>query len=591
VKPWFFVVHPSRLLVPVAASSVDLPRSPGVYLFKTADGRVLYVGKATDLRSRVRSYFSSNPDRQMIPELIKSADDVSFIVTNNPSEALVLERQLIREHKPRYNSMLKDDKSFPFLVLTDEDVPRIMYTRNPPSQSRRWGPFPDAGAAKRMVQLLRRQFGIRDCKELLPQGCLSMHIGLCAAPCIDTSGYQAKVDASAKVLDGQAKELLEVLVDEMKESSETMRYEEAATVRDLIAAVRKTQSQQVISSRFYRDCDAIGFASRGDLSMIVVLHAKEGIVQSKESWALVHRGDIGQTVARFVSEHYADRMPPALILSPTPMVDSVSAWLQERRGSSVEVRVPHRGDLATLRKLADQNAEVQIDKRSTRQSGSLEQRSADDGAALLGLERLDHIACFDMAQLQGDEKVGACVVLRNGRPSKKEYRTYIVKQDVKDDLRMMTEVVERWLKRQEEWPDLLLLDGGQTHLSYIDSMLQEHGVGDRFHLAALAKREETLHRRGADPIILDRMGRVIVHARDEAHRFVNSYHRKRRSKRSLKDPLEEIEGLGAKKLQALIRYFGGRKEIVHASSAQLQQVPGIGPALAERIRQHLSHEL
>lgn len=583
------MVHPPRLFVPVSASSVDLPRSPGVYLFKTTDGRVLYVGKATDLRSRVRSYFSSNPDRQMIPELVNSADDVSFIVTNNPSEALVLERQLIREHKPKYNSMLKDDKSFPFLVLTNEDVPRIMYTRNPPVNSRRWGPFPDAGAAKRMVQLLRRQFGIRDCKELLEQGCLSMHIGLCAAPCIDTTGYKSRVDASAKVLDGQAKELLEELVDEMKESSDALRYEEAASIRDLIAAVQKTQSQQVISSRFYRDCDAIGFASRGDLSMIVVLQAKDGIVQSKESWALVHRGDIGQTVARFIAEHYADRCPPSLILSPTPMVDSILAWLGERRGSSVKVRVPHRGDLATLRKLADQNAEVQIDKRSNKQSGSLEQRAADDGASLLGVESLDHIVCFDMAQLQGDEKVGACIVFRNGRPSKKEYRTYIVKQDVNDDLRMMKEVVERWLKRQEEWPDLLLLDGGQTHLSHIESMLHEHGVRDRFHLAALAKREETLHRRHAEPIILDRMGRIIVHARDEAHRFVNSYHRKRRSKRSLKDPLEEIEGLGAKKLQALIRYFGGRKEIIHASSTQLQQVPGIGPALAERIRTQLNH--
>ena len=275
--------------MPVSVSSIDLPRSPGVYLFKTTDGRVLYVGKATDLKSRVRSYFSKNPDRVMIPELVKGADEVSYIVTNNPSEALVLERQLIREHKPRYNSMLKDDKSFPFLVLTDEESPRMMYTRNPPASGRRWGPFPDAGATKRMLQLFRRQFGIRDCKELLPQGCLSMHIGLCAAPCIDDTGYQSSVEAAAKVLDGDAQELLSELVVEMKELSDSMQFEEAGKVRDLVAAVQKTLSQQVISSRFYRDCDALGFASRGDLSMVVVMQAKDGIIQSQESWVMVHQ--------------------------------------------------------------------------------------------------------------------------------------------------------------------------------------------------------------------------------------------------------------------------------------------------------------
>ena len=582
------MVHLSRAVVPVSVNSIDLPRSPGVYLFKTVDGRVLYVGKATDLKSRVRSYFSINPDRLMIPELVKGADEVSYIVTNNPSEALVLERQLIREHKPRYNSMLKDDKSFPFLVLTEGDSPRMMYTRNPPASGRRWGPFPDAGATKRMLQLFRRQFGIRDCKELLPQGCLSMHIGLCAAPCIDNIGYQSRVEAAAKVLDGDAQELLSELVVEMQGLSDSMQFEEAGKVRDLVAAVQKTLSQQVISSRFYRDCDALGFASRGDLSMVVVMQAKDGIIQSQESWVMIHRDDIGQTVSRFISEHYAERTPPRLILSPTPLVDSVSAWLEERRGGPVEVRVPHRGDLATLRKLADQNAEVQIERQGRKQSGSLEKRAADDGARLLGMENLNHIVCFDMAQLQGDEKVGACVVFRNGRPSKKEYRTYIVKQDVKDDLRMMREVVERWLKKQDDWPDLLILDGGEIHLKTIEEMLNEHGVVDRFQLAALAKREETLHRRGAEPLVLDRMGRVIVHARDEAHRFVNSYHRKRRGKRTLKDPLEEIEGLGAKKLQALLRHFGGRKGIEHASTSQLQKVPGIGPSLAQRIRFHLN---
>ena len=189
-----------------------------------------------------------------------------------------------------------------------------------------------------------------------------------------------------------------------------------------------------------------------------------------------------------------NRRPPRLLLTPTPLLDGLQEWLDERRGSAVEVRTPVRGDMVTLRTLADQNAEIQVSRLSNKSSGSLEQRAADEAALLLGSEQMNHVVCFDMAQLQGDERVGASVVMRHGRPAKKEYRTYIVKGDAMDDLRMMKEVIERWLKRQEEWPDLLLLDGGQTHLDIIRKLLMEHGVQDRFELAALAKREETLFR-------------------------------------------------------------------------------------------------
>lgn len=261
----------------------------------------------------------------------------------------------------------------------------------------------------------------------------------------------------------------------------------------------------------------------------------------------------------------------------------------ERRAGAVEVRVPQRGELALLRGMADQNAEVQVEHHQKRRSGSLEQAAADDAARLLGLDTLDHIVCFDMAQLQGDERVGASVVLRNGRPAKKEYRTYRVKSDAPDDLRMMSEVVERWLKHQDGWPDLLLLDGGETHLSSILRMLDGHGLAGRFPVAALAKREETLHMDGREAQILSKHGRVLVHARDEAHRFVNRYHRKRRGKGAIGDPLEEIGGLGAKKIQALLRHFGGRRGIEHASVRELREVPGIGKAMAERVHGHLNN--
>jgi excinuclease ABC subunit C len=574
--------------MPVDSSKLHLPKGPGVYLFKRADGRVLYVGKATVLKERVRSYFAKNPDREMIPTLVTEADFIDCIVTPNPQEALTLERELIRRHKPRFNSLMTDDKSYPFIALTDEDAPRILYTRHPPSNATLWGPFPDAGAAKQVIQLLRRQFGIRDCPTLLPQGCLAMHIGLCSAPCIDATGYDSRVDAARRVMDGEADELLTTLQTEMDVASEALQYEKAASARDLIGAVQRTLSQKVVSSRFYQDVDAIGFASRGDLGAVVILHAKQGVVTGQVHYPLIHRGDVAESVALILHEHYQSRRPPRRILTPAPVGEHLEQWFAERRQGAVEVRVPLRGELATLRGLADQNAEMQaqraLDKRA---AGNLEQRAADDCAELLGVERVDHLVCFDMAQLQGEEKVGACVTMRGGRPDKKAYRTYKVKQEVFDDLRMMREVVERWLKRQDEWPDLLLLDGGETHLSTIHGLLKEHGLADRIPLAALAKKEETLHRLNHPNIVLDRQGRLLVFARDEAHRFVNTYHRKRRAKSTLRDPLEEVDGLGAKKLQALLRHFGGRKGIDHASEVDLRQVPGIGRALAARIHAHL----
>ena len=572
----------------VDASKLHLPSKPGVYLFKRDDGRVLYVGKATVLKERVKSYFSTNPDRNMIPKMVEEADNVDCIVTPNPREALTLERELIRSHKPKYNSLMTDDKSYPFIAITDEEVPRIIYTRHPPENARLWGPFPDAGAAKQVIQLLRRQFGVRDCPTLLPQGCLAMHIGLCSAPCIDATGYDQQVEAVTQVMEGNAELLLTTLQEDMDLASEQMQFEEAARSRDIIASVQRTLSQKVVSSRFYQDVDAIGFGSRGDLGAVVFLHAKQGVVTGKTHYPLLHRGDVSESVSLILSEHYHSRRPPAKILTPTPIGQQLEDWLKERRDGAVEIRVPIRGELATLRTLADQNAEMQaqraFDKRS---SGNLEKKSAIECATYLEVESLDTVVCFDMAQLQGNEKVGACITLRNGRPEKKNYRTYKVKQDVFDDLRMMREVVERWLKRQDEWPDLLLLDGGATHLSTISGLLEEHGLQDRIPLAALAKREETLYRPNKEPLILDRRGRLLVFARDEAHRFVNNFHRKRRAKSTLKDPLEAVEGLGAKKLQALLRHFGGRKGIDEASLKALQKVPGIGKALAERIHSHL----
>ena len=568
--------------------NLDLPREPGVYLFKNKLKKVLYVGKATDINSRVKSYFSPNPDRLMIPKLVESSEIIDYIVTSNPDEALILERELIRQHKPRYNSRLKDDKSYPLIILTDEEYPRIMYTRNPPKGSRIWGPFPNVGAAKQLIQLLRKQFGIRDKDCHGKDGCLSMQIGLCRGPCIDPEGYPKIVKIVTNILDGKGNQIIKELTNEMNKFSEKREYENAANHRDLIRAIETTLSQRIITSRFYRECDAIGFASRGNLGIITILHTKKGIVQGQQTWPLIHRGDIEDSICRFLSEYYSTNVPPSLILLPCNISDFLSSWLLKRRGSRVELRVPKRGKLIELKDLADKNARIKLEKDFKSSFGSLEKRALNECANYLEIESLDHIVCFDMSQLQGDVRVGASISLRLGKPEKSEYRKYKVKGKQLDDIHMMIEVVGRWIKNQEKWPDLLLIDGGKTHLDYIFDLLKENELEEEILIAALAKKEETLYRVNKEPIVLDKRGRALIYARDEAHRFVNQFHRKSRHKNILKDPLENIEGLGAKKIQVLQRFFEGRQGLLNASIEDLCEVPGIGRSLAERIFTGLS---
>ena len=570
------------------SQNLDLPREPGVYLFKNKLKKVLYVGKATDINSRVKSYFSPNPDRLMIPKLVESSEIIDYIVTSNPDEALILERELIRQHKPRYNSRLKDDKSYPLIILTNEEYPRIMYTRNPPKGSRIWGPFPNVGAAKQLIQLLRKQFGIRDKDCHGKDGCLSMQIGLCRGPCIDPEGYPKIVKIVTNILDGKGNQIIKELTNEMNKFSEKREYENAANHRDLIRAIETTLSQRIITSRFYRECDAIGFASRGNLGIITILHTKKGIVQGQQTWPLIHRGDIEDSICRFLSEYYSTNVPPSLILLPCNISDFLSSWLLKRRGSKVELRVPKRGKLIELKDLADKNARIKLEKDFKSSFGSLEKRALNECANYLEIESLDHIVCFDMSQLQGDVRVGASISLRLGKPEKSEYRKYKVKGKQLDDIHMMIEVVGRWIKNQEKWPDLLLIDGGKTHLDYIFDLLKENELEEEILIAALAKKEETLYRINKQPIVLDKRGRPLIYARDEAHRFVNQFHRKSRQKNILKDPLENIEGLGAKKIQVLQRFFEGRQGILNASIEDLCEVPGIGRSLAERIFTGLS---
>ncbi len=573
--------------MPVDLNSLDLPAGPGVYLFKNHAGRVLYVGKATDLQTRVRAYFSPSPDRKMVPILLQESDWIDCIVTPTASDALVLERELIREHRPRHNSMLKDDKSYPWIALTKHAIPRLQYTRNPPPNSRLWGPFPDAGSAKKLVQLLRREFGLRDCNELLEQGCLSMHIGLCSAPCINDSGYLDDVNAAAAVLDGNAKVIKESLLKEMDAAADLLNFERAAVLRDTIAKIQRMLSQNVVSSKFYQECDAMGIATAGDLAVVSILHANNCVVGGKTDHVLRHSGDDVETFERCIDAHYEALIPPPLVLLPAIISAEIKDELSIKRGSSVEIRIPRKGDLAILRKLADQNAQVRLERAIRRHPSNDPVAAAKECAEALDLESLERLVCFDLAQLQGIERVGASIEYHHGKPEKAMYRKFTIRSDALDDLSMMREMVGRWLNHQSEYPDLMLIDGGKTHLKIIYELLQEKGLSDRIPLGALAKKEEILHRVGYDPWKVDKRGRILIMARDEAHRFTNHHHRTRRKRRHLKDPLSEILGLGPKRQRNLLRALGGRSGIEKAGIEQLSRVEGIGKELAARIYQHI----
>ena len=385
------------------------------------------------------------------------------------------------------------------------------------------------------------------------------------------------------VLDGDARLVIEDLQERMDSAADSLQYELAAHYRDKIGSVQKTISNQVIKSRFYTEVHAVGFASRQDFGQAAIIQAEDGVIQGQVNYPMIHRGSISESISLLLSEHYSNQKPPRILLVPTELEEGVMQWLSDRRGSKVEIRVPKKGKLSKLRALADRNAEIQLERSLSRSSGNIEYRAASDSAKLLGLDKLEYVVCFDMAQLLGGDRVGASVVFRNGKPEKSEYRTYRVKGGSMDDLGMMSEVVHRWVMKLEDYPDLVILDGGKTHLTTIVGMLEDLGHGDKFPVIALAKKEETVYTTDGRELLMDRRGRMIIHARDEAHRFVNSYHRKRRSKGTLKNPLEHVDGLGAKKIQTLLRYFGGMQQIRHASQDELSAIPGIGPELARRI--------
>ncbi|MFI5254211.1 MAG: excinuclease ABC subunit UvrC [Candidatus Limnocylindrales bacterium] len=600
-----------------------LPDAPGVYLMRDARGTVLYVGKAQSLRSRVRSYWQQRGAGEQ-PLLIESAldrvADVEYTLTDSVSEALLLEATLVKRNQPRYNVRLKDDKSYPYIKVTlADDFPRIERTRKlPVDGSRYFGPYSSASSVDEAMNLIRRLFPFRTCgldiklgKRALQRPCLLYHIKRCQGPCIEAIGpqdYRRDIEQVMLFLEGRKEAVAKALRHEMEAASDRLDYERAASLRDKVRAIEKTMESQKMAAHARTEEDVLGFARSGAAGAVQLFAVREGLIVSRDVFVLenVAGVDDADALSAFVKQYYATAgsVPPR-VLVPEPLPDEADlvALLSARRGRPVAFATPQRGRNRELMALAARNAAATLAREQARWL-------ADEGKTLEALTELadalglgappTRIECYDISNIQGSSTVGSMVVFEDGRPRSGEYRRFRIRTvQGPDDFASHQEVLRRRFGhalRAEEgsaeelrWrlPGLVLIDGGKGQVSAARAVLDELGLHD-MALAGLAKEREELFLPGrSEPIVLPVTSPalyLVQRLRDEAHRFAITYHRQLRAKAQVRSVLDELPGVGPARKRALLRVFGSARRIREASVEQVAAVPGIGAALAARIK-------
>lgn len=597
-----------------------LPTTPGVYQLKDEGGAVLYIGKAGNLRSRVRSYFRKDDRREgRIRLLVAKTADLEIIVTDNETEALILENNLIKALRPRYNINLKDDKTYPYICVKNEPFPRIFPTRRVVKDgSRYFGPYTDVKNMKRALRAIRSIFKVRTCSlNLAPEPiatgkyrtCLEYHIQKCAGPCVGLQSredYEDTIEQVVKLLSGHTTALTGVLEQAMHEASENLRFEEAARLRNQTAAVRKyAERQKVVSGDTVdRDLFALATDREENAAVIVLFKVREGKIIGREHKVIRPiDGHSDKALMQRYLEHYYIQTAffPDEVFLGTPICDQdpLEAFLRAQRGKKVAIRVPKRGEKADVVRMTKTNAQLLLGEFKLEQMKRGEDRIPFAVQALqkdLRLTRLPRrIECFDISHLGGTDTVASCVVFHNGRPRKSEYRSYKIRSvaDRKpDDYASMKEVVRRRYKRlaQSVVPDLVVIDGGKGQLSSAIEGLCEAGVRGMFPIIGLSKRLEEVHRPGdTDPYHIAKQSaslQLIQRIRDEAHRFAVELQRKQRKRKLLHSELLEIPGIGPKTVQKLIGSFGSVRRVKTADEASLSDV--VGRRLATRVHTYFS---
>jgi excinuclease ABC subunit C len=596
---------PDRLARELAA----LPDRPGVYLWKDAAGEILYVGKAKSLRARVPSYFSL--DDQATPEreaLARQIADLETIVVPNEAQALLLENTLIKEHQPRFNIRLRDDKSYPQIAVTlGEPFPRVLVVRRVTIPGARYfGPYTDVATLRQTLKIIRRLFTVRSCHWNLPdeapdRPCLDYHIERCQAPCVGYQGredYRRMIDDVVLFLEGKTLDVRTGLRGRMQEASKGLDFERAAQLRDALKWLDQLEQPQTVEVVGGGDADAIGLARDGDDACGVILRIRDGRLIAREHRFLEHveHAAEGEVLSAFLVRYYLplDQRAGRVALPYVPAdVDAL-----HELAPGVDFLVPQRGANAKLAELADQNARHLLDSFKI-EAFDIDERAADPVFALgrdLGLAAVPRaMVCIDISTNQGRDTVGSLVWFDGGRPRKAEYRRYKIKGVAQqDDFAAVHEVVTRFLRRRTEegkpLPDLMVIDGGKGQLGAALDAARAAGV-PQLPLASLAKKEEEVFLPGqAEPLRLSRRSpslKLLQRARDEAHRFAVSYSRKRRAQRTITSELLRIPGIGPTRRRALLERFGSLAGVKTATSAEIAALPGFSARLAERILDRL----
>ncbi len=600
-----------------------VPARPGVYLMKDAAGRVIYVGKAAVLRNRVRQYFqdSGHLESPRIRHLMTKIADFEVVACENEVEALILETNLIKQHRPPYNVRMADDKAFPYVKLTNEAYPKILMTRKVKRDGAKYfGPYPyhEPKLITRTIRTIRKLFKLRSCNiEIthdLPRPCLDYYIGQCTAPCVawgaTAERYADQVRQAAMFLEGKQASLLDELRAEMTQAADALQYERAAQLRDQIQAMDAIYQRQRTASVGLEDRDIAAVAQAGDLACVQLFYVRAGRLQGQEHFMLegtrgLSRRDV---LGEFLQQYYeeAPNIPKEVILQE-PVEDAalIADWLSRKRGTKVDVLVPQRGERQRLVDMAAENAALFLNQERARMTG-LEGAGSKELQEILRLEQAPfRVEAYDVSNFQAGETVGSLVVFEGGRPLKRDYRRFkITWTEGPNDYASLQEMLRRRfatareeqerLDRDEpvpvKWsvmPDLILVDGGRSQLNAAREVLFDYNVS--LPAIGLAKREELIVTADhADPIALPSDShalQLLQRIRDEAHRFANAYHRKLRERRIVFCVLDEIKGIGEKRKRDLIRRFGSVRHVREATPGELAEV--IGPKMAEKVADYL----
>jgi excinuclease ABC subunit C len=599
-----------------------VPASIGVYLMRDEKGDAIYVGKAKNLRSRIRNYFQGTDSRSMVPFLVSRIRDLDFVITNTEKEAFLLENTLIKEHRPRYNVIFRDDKTYVSLRLdTRQDFPAFQVVRKMKKDGARYfGPYPSGLAAKETLKFLHQLFPFRTCKDrefkTRRRPCIEYEIRNCVGPCVGLVGkekYRKFIDDAVLFLEGRETKLLDLLRKRMVEAAENLEFEEAARLRDQITAVETTVEKQRMVSADFKDQDVFGLYREEDLVQVCALRIRDGKTLGTKKFPPVRTaaGD-AEVLSSLLRQYYdGELFIPAEVVIPGEIEDGdvVAEWLSEKRGKKVDLIVPHRGPRKDLVAIARQNAEdIFKSERSVRMDEETAMALLRDKLHLHKLPR--RIECFDISNLCGQLPVGSLVSFVDGKPDKSGYRLFHVRGvEGADDYASMYEVMKRRFENRETLPDLLMVDGGRGQVSMAVTVLRELKIGN-LDVIGLAKGtapggdEGGLRRRPSmkeqdhvylagrkDPVYLIKYPAALFflqRIRDEAHRFAITHHRRRMEKRDVRSLLDDIPGVGAAKKKALLRHFGDIDSIRRAGPDELRKVPGITEKFAEEILRHLN---